>query len=76
MIKEHDRVVLTVPLTSEGLEAGDVGTIVHIYKDGQAYEVEFLTLDCNTAAVVTLDASQVRPGSSLDITHTREISIA
>ena len=75
MIKEHDRVVLTVPLPSEGLEAGDVGTVVHIYKDGQAYEVEFVTLDGHTAAVVTLDASQVRPVSSRDITHTRELSI-
>jgi len=53
MIKEHDRVVLTVPLPSEGLEAGDVGTVVHIHKDGQAYVVEFLTLDGNTAAVAT-----------------------
>jgi hypothetical protein len=75
MIKEHDRVVLTVPLRSEGLEAGDVGTVVHIHKDAQGYEVEFLTLDGNTAAVVTLDASQVRPVSNRDITHTRELSI-
>ena len=76
MIKEHDRVVLTVPVPSEKLEAGDVGTVVHIYKDGQAYEVEFTTLDGKTAAVVTLEASQVRPVSSRDITHTRELSIA
>ena len=75
MIKEHDRVVLTVPLPNEGLEAGDVGTVVHIYKGGQAYEVEFVTLDGKTAAVATLDASQVRPVSSRDITHTRELSI-
>lgn len=76
MIKEHDRLVLTVPVPSEKLEAGDVGTVVHIYKDGQAYEVEFITLDGKTAAVVTLDASQVRPVSSRDITHPRELSIA
>ena len=76
MIKEHDRVVLTVPVTGEGLEAGDVGTVVHIYKDGQAYEVEFVTLDGKTAAVVTLDATQVRPVSGRDITHTRELTIA
>lgn len=44
MIKEHDRVVLTVPVSTERLEAGDVGTVVHVYRDGQAYEVEFLTL--------------------------------
>jgi len=76
MIKEHDRVVLTVPLPSEGLEAGDVGTVVHIHKDGQAYEVEFLTLDGNTAAVATVEASQLRPVGDRDITHTREFSIA
>lgn len=64
MNKEHDRVVLNVPLPfpSERLEAGDVGTVVHVYKDRQAYEVEFVTLDGHTAAVATLEASQLRPG--------------
>ena len=61
MIKEHDRVVLNTPLPSEGLEAGDLGTVVHTYKNGEAYEVEFLTPDGHTAAVATLEASQVRP---------------
>jgi len=45
MIKEHERVVLKVPVPGKGLEKGDVGTVVHAYKDGQAYEVEFVTLD-------------------------------
>ncbi len=36
MIKEHDRVVLNTPVPSERLEAGDVGTVVHVYQDGQA----------------------------------------
>ena len=76
MIKEHDRVVLTVPLPSEGLEAGDVGTVVHIHKDGQAYQVEFMTLDGDTAAVATVEAFQLRPVSKRDITHTRQLSIA
>ena len=44
-IKEHDCVVLTTDLPAEKLEAGDVGTVVHIHKDGAAYEVEFMTLD-------------------------------
>jgi hypothetical protein len=74
MIKEHDRVVLTVPIPAEGLEAGDVGTVVHIYKDGLAYEVEFITLDGNTAAVVTLEAAQVRPVGKREITHARELA--
>jgi hypothetical protein len=75
MIKEHERVVLTAPLPKEGLEPGDVGTVVHVYKDGQAYEVEFVTLDGHTAAVATLEASQLRPVGRRDITHTRELSI-
>ena len=37
MIEEHDIVVLTVPLPGEGLEAGDVGTVVHVYRDGPAF---------------------------------------
>ena len=76
MIKEHDRVVLKTPMPAEGFEEGDVGTVVHVYKDGEAYEVEFVALDGHTAAVVTLEAAQVRPISARDITHTRELSIA
>ena len=74
MIKEHERVVLKVPVLSEGLEKGDVGTIVHVYKDGAAYEVEFITLDGKTAAVVTLEAAQVRPVGHREITHARELA--
>jgi hypothetical protein len=76
MIKKHERVVLKVPLPAENLEAGDVGTVIHIHKDGLAYEVEFLTLDGNTAAVATLEATQVRPVNERDMTHTRELRIA
>ncbi len=61
MIKEHERVVLTVAVPDEQLEAGDVGTVVHVYPDGRAYEVEFIALDGHTAAVATLEASAVRP---------------
>jgi hypothetical protein len=64
MILEHDRVVLTAPALANLLTAGDVGTVVHCYNDRQAFEVEFLTLDGNTNAVVTLEASQVRPADS------------
>lgn len=73
MIKEHERVVLTAPIPDEGLEPGDVGTVVHVYRDGQAYEVEFVALDGHTAAVVTLEASAVRPVSRREITHAREV---
>jgi hypothetical protein len=73
MIKEHERVVLTVAIPEEGLEPGDVGTVVHIYRDGQAFEVEFVALDGHTAAVATLEASQLRPVSNREITHAREL---
>lgn len=75
MIKEHERVVLTTPVPAEGLEAGDVGTVVHLYRDGLAYEVEFTTLNGKTAAVVTLEANQVRPVGRREITHARELSV-
>ena len=54
-IKEHDCVVLTKNLPEENLEAGDVGTVVHIHKDGAAYEVEFVTLAGRTVAVATVE---------------------
>ncbi|MBM4038373.1 MAG: DUF4926 domain-containing protein [Planctomycetes bacterium] len=74
MIKEHDRVVLTADLEQEGLEAGDVGTVVHVHRQGEAYEVEFMTLDGETVAVATLRASQVRPVSRREMTHARPLA--
>lgn len=73
MIKEHDRVVLETPVPSEGLEAGDVGTVVHLYRDGEADEVEFATLDGHTVSIVTLEIGQVRAVTRRDLTHTREL---
>ena len=76
MIKEHDRVVLLKDVPEEGLKTGDVGTVVHVYREGEAFEVEFMTLDGGTVAVVTLPSSAVRTVSSRDITHVRELSAA
>jgi hypothetical protein len=74
MIKELDRVVLTASFPNEGLEPGDVGTVVHAYEDGLAYEVEVINLDGDTVAVVTVEASQVRPVGERDISHAREMA--
>ena len=60
MIREHERVVLSVPVPEHGLKEGDVGTVVHLYEDELAYEVEFVALGGHTAAVVTLEPPQVR----------------
>jgi hypothetical protein len=73
VIKEHDRIVLKTDVPDEGLKAGDVGTVVHVYRDGLAYEVEFTTLNGDTAAVVTVEASQVRPVHKREITDAREL---
>ena len=75
-IKEHDCVVLTESLPAENLEAGDVGTVVHIHKDGVAYEVEFVTLAGRTVAVATVETSDLRPVGKRDISHVRELQAA
>ncbi len=62
MIKEHDRIVLLKDLPEDGLQAGDVGTVVHIHRQGEAFEVEFMTLDGGTVAVVTLLSSRKKKG--------------
>ncbi len=71
MIKEHERVVLKKGIPEQGLKTGDVGIVVHIYKKGEAFEVEFLTLHGETVAIATLNASQVRPVLKREITHAR-----
>ena len=74
MIKEHDQVVLTADLPAHDLKRGDVGVIVHIYNDGEGYELEIFALDGHTLDVVTVEASQVRPVSGRDVLHVRERS--
>ena len=73
MLAEHDRAALTDDIADIDLKAGDVGTIVHVYPNAEAFEVEFLALDGNTAALATVLPSQMRPVSRTDITHAREI---
>ena len=73
MLEEHDRVVLTDDVAHQDLRTGDVGTIVHVHRNGEAFEVEFSTLDGQTAALATVRSSQVRPVTGADITHAREL---
>ena len=76
MIEEHASVVLTESLPAAGLEAGDVGVVVHVYGNGEAFEVEFMTLDGNTMTVETLSENQIRAAGDRDIPHVRERTIA
>src|SRR5437016_6378083 len=50
-ISEHDLVVLNRDFPEHGLRLGDVGTAVHVYADGKAFEVEFVTGSGQTLAV-------------------------
>ena len=74
MINEHDRVALDRDLPEFGLTKGDLGTVVHIYADGKAYEVEFMTLSGDTIGVVTLETSDVRPTTDREIAHARSVA--
>jgi hypothetical protein len=76
MIQEHDCVVLTQDLPPEGLQAGDIGTVIHIHQAGAGYEVEFMTLAGETVAIATLLSAQVRPIAKRDIAHVRELQTA
>lgn len=74
MIRAHERVVLTSDFPEHRLKTGDVGTIVYVYRDGEAYEVEFFTLDGQTLAVITAEAEQVRPVSRTEVMHARRVT--
>ena len=74
MINEHDVVVLTEDVPDARLEAGDIGTVVHVHAGGADYEVEFMTLAGQTMAVVTLRPAQVRAIQPGDVAHVRELA--
>ena len=50
---ELDLVALERDMPEHGLRKGDVGTVVHRYADGRAFEVEMMTGDGTTIAVLT-----------------------
>ena len=76
MIKELDTVVLAHDVLENGLVQGDVGAVVHVYKDGETYEVEFVTAEGRTVAVLTLTKQDVRLMRPHEILHARELQVA
>jgi hypothetical protein len=72
MIKELETIVLTEDLPEYGLKRGDIGTVVLVHGDA-GYEVEFMTLDGETIAVVSLTSRQVRPIGRREIAQARLI---
>jgi hypothetical protein len=47
--------------------------VVHLYQDGAAYEVEFVSFDGETIAVESLEAAAVRRAGTRDVPHVREM---
>ena len=58
-LKLFDVIALTVDLPEENLWQGQVGTIVEVYKNGEAFEVEFVDKDGHTYGLLTLYPEQV-----------------
>ena len=73
MIAELERVALTSDLTEHGLEAGDVGMVVHVYGSDAGYEVEFVTLNGDLVALVALHPNQIRHIEQDEIAHVRRV---
>ena len=59
-MRELDLVVLKHDMPEHRLKQDDLGTIVHCYEDGKAWEVEFVTAEGRTVAVLTLTESDIR----------------
>ncbi len=74
MIRELDTIVVVRDLPEHDLKAGDVGTVVHVYGKEEAFEVEFVTGEGVTIAVVTLKSSDIRAMGKEDILHVRALA--
>ena len=61
MIEELDVVALTRDISGTHLKKGDLGTVVLVYGDNEAYMVEFVLQTGFTAALTDLKSDDVRP---------------
>ena len=75
---EHEKIVLTTEVVGEDkteLKPGDVGTIIRVHPSGEAFEVEFKTLDGDTLTFATVLPSEARRASGTDMIHARSVEI-
>lgn len=68
-IKELDAVALTQDILAEGLESGDIGTVVMVYGENEGY-------DGHTIALLTLAPGQIRLLSRGDVPRARRLAAA
>lgn len=67
-----DTVVLVRDLPEHSLRAGDIGAVVELYDD--ALEVDFVTGDGRTQALLTLRVEEVRPIAEREILAVRPLA--
>jgi hypothetical protein len=65
-----DTIVLDRDLPEHGLRKGDLGAVVEVY-ESDGLEVEFVTAAGRTAALLTLNARDVRPAADNDLVSVR-----
>jgi hypothetical protein len=72
-MEEFSLVVLRRDLPAHGLSAGEVGTIVLAYGDGEAYEVEFVRTAGERPALLTLTTNEIGPAAGRLVSARRPI---
>jgi hypothetical protein len=65
-----DTIVLDRDVPEHGLRKGDLGAIVEVHEP-DAFEVEFVTASGRTAALLTLNARDIRPVTDDDLVSVR-----
>ena len=71
-----DTVVVNRDIPAHRIVRGDIGVIIHIYKDKSAVEVEFVSGEGTTLRVITLGTEDVRLMKKDEILHVRELHTA
>jgi hypothetical protein len=74
MFRELDTIVLTHDIDEYGLKQGDIGVVVHRHSDGTAFEVEFVTAEGRTIALLTLSRADIRSIGGREVLHVRELT--
>ena len=69
MFNELDTIVLTHDIAEYSLKEGDLGALVHVYKNEKALEVEFVTAEGKTIALLTLTPKDIRSIDRGEILH-------
>jgi len=75
MFEDLDPVVLDVDIPEHGLPKRSLDAVVHVYAS-DAFEVEFVTARGRTAALLTLNNSQLRRPSEDDLVCVSRIAAA